>query len=171
MPRHNPTANNFLSLFRRKGARIIQSNLAQHDTFAAITLALPHFMNIAMAQTLRSLGIGPSKLWAAAGTTFRLQLIITEAIYQESFNNEASILMDGKYSLKVLKTFLKQSNRTLSMLSKGTRKSLIRDLKKGRNYLRRDERFPAAYGRFNAAVEASSLHRLHQEASFRGRGE
>ncbi len=158
VPRHNRTAKNFLSLFRRKGARIIQSDLAQHDRFAAITLALPHFMNIAMAQTLRSHGIGPSKLWAVAGTTFRLQLIIAEAIYQESFGNEASILMDSEHSLKVLKSFLKQSNRTLSMLSKGTRTGLIRELKKGRRYLRRDEMFRAAYGRFNAVVEASSLH-------------
>ena len=157
VPRHNHAARKFLSLFRRKGARIVQSDLAEHDRFAAITLALPHFMNIAMAQTLRSHGIGPSKLRAAAGTTFRLQLTIAEAIYHESFSNEASILMDSKLSLNVLKTFLKQSNRTLTMLSRGTRTGLIRDLKKGRSYLRRDKMFSSAYGRFNVAVEAMSL--------------
>ncbi len=156
IPRRNRTANNFLSLFRKKGARIIRSNLTQHDRLASITLALPHFMNIAMTQTLKTNGIAPGKLWAAGGTTFKLQLIIAEELYQESFSNEASILMDNRHSLKVLKTFLKQSNRTLSMLTRGTRRGLIQDLKKGRSYLRRDEMFSAADGRFNAAVEASS---------------
>ena len=158
VPRHNLVATKFLSLFKRKGARIVRSDLAEHDRFAAITLALPHFMNIAMAQTLRSHGIGPSKLRAVAGTTFRLQLTIAEAIYHESFSNEASILMDSKLSLNVLKAFLKQSNRTLSMLSRGSRTGLIRDLKKGRSYLRRDETFSSAYARFSVAVEAMSLH-------------
>jgi prephenate dehydrogenase len=166
VPRHNRTANDFISLFKKKGARIIKSNLAQHDRLVSITLALPHFMNIAMAQTLKLHGFAPGKLRAAGGTTFKLQLTIAEDVYQESFSNEASILMDNMHSLKVLKTFLKQSNRNLSMITSGARTGLIQELKKGRNYLRRDEMFSTADGRFNAAVEASNVDLPHQTGFF-----
>ncbi len=157
IPRHNLTAKNFLFLFQKNGARIIRSNLIEHDKLVSLTLALPHFICIAMAQTLKSYGLAPSKLRAAGGTTFKLQLIIAEDLHQESFGNEVSILMDSRHSLKVLKTFFRQSTRTLSMVNRGLRADLIRDLKIGRRYLRRDEMFPSADAQFNAAVEASNV--------------
>ncbi len=156
LPRGNMAASKFLSLFRKKGARIIRSDFVQHDRLASITLALPHFMNIALVNTLKSYGVGPKQIQAMAGTTFKLQLLIAEVLYQESFNNEASILMDSKHSLNALKTLVKYSHRTLSMLSRGEQGRLVEDLKKGRRYLQRDAMFPGVHGRFNAAVEASS---------------
>lgn len=157
LPRGNLTSIKFLSLFRKKGASIIRSNFAQHDKLASITLALPHFMNIAMVNTLKTYRVGTKELREISGTTLRLQLLIAEALYQESFGNEASILMDSKHSLKVLKAFVQQSNRTLSVLSRGSRGNLLHDLKKGRDFLRKDRIFPGVYRRFNAAVEASTL--------------
>lgn len=155
-PHSRSAANKFLSLFRREGAKIIESDLDQQDMFASLTLALPHFMNIVMVDTLKSYGVGPNQLQAVAGTTFKLQLLIAEAIYRESFSNESSILMGSKRSLKALKTFVKLGDRTLSKLSEEARGTLIQELKKGRSYLRRDATFPSVYGNFNAAVEAST---------------
>lgn len=157
IPRHNRTADKFLFLFQKNGARIVRSNLFEHDRLVSLTLTLPHFMSIAMAQTLKSYGFAPSKLRAAGGTTFKLHLIIAEDLHQENLRNEASILMDSKHSLKTLKTLLKQSSRILSMVNRGAHTDLIRDLKNGRRYLRRDEMFPAADCQFNAAVEASTV--------------
>jgi len=159
LPRHTNTRK-FLSLFRREGARIIRSDFDQVDKYASITLALPHFMNIALVNALRTCRFGPNQLKAVAGTTFRLQLLIAEVLYQENFGNEASILMDNEKALQMLKAFVKHNNRTLSMLGRGRKgkQSLLQDLKKGRDYLVKDPMFHGAYGRFNAAVEASSLH-------------
>ena len=157
LPRSTIATKKFLSLFRKKGARIIRSDFDQHDKYASITLALPHFMNIALVNALRSCGLGPNQLRALSGTTFRLQLLIAEALYREDLFNEASILMDNKHSLQMLKTLVKYNNRTLSMLGRGTKQKLLQDLEKGRDYLLRDSMFLGVYGRFNAAVEASSL--------------
>lgn len=157
LPKRNARASNLLSLFRRDGAQIIKSDFVQHDKFASIILALPHFMNIAMVNTLQSQGLTPNELRATAGTSFKLQLLIAESIYQEGFVNEASILTDSKHSLNVLRMFVNQSVRTLAVLSKGRRANLLHDLRKGRTFLLRDAMFGHSYARFNAAVEASNL--------------
>lgn len=157
LPRRNNTAIKLLALLRKKGVRIIRSDFAKHDRFASITLALPHFMNIVMVNTLKSCGFAPEQLRKISGTTFKLQLLIAETLYQENFSNEASILMDNTHSLKVLKAFVRQSNRTLSVISGGTRRDLLYNLESGRNFIRKDKMFPRVYGRFNAAIEASTL--------------
>lgn len=154
--RSNAT-NRFLSLLQRKGARILPSDFEEHDKLVSITLALPHFMNIAFVNAMRAYGIRPKALRAAAGTTFRLQSLIAEAIFQESFSNEVSILMDSKQSLKALSTYMKCGEQMLSMLAKGVRGKLFQELKKDRGYLMLDAMFPLAYDRFSDAVEASGI--------------
>jgi chorismate mutase / prephenate dehydrogenase len=152
------SAAEFLSLFRQEGARIIRSDFDQHDRFASFTLALPHFMNVAFVNALKTSGLNPNELRAVAGTTFKLQLLIAEMVYQESFGNEISILMGSKRSLDTLKAFVRYSNRTLLMLSSAKRSDLFQDLRKGQRYLQKDSIFPRVDRRFNAAVEASSVH-------------
>jgi prephenate dehydrogenase len=158
LPRTKNAAYKFLSLFRREGARIIRSDFEQHDKYASVTLALPHFMNIALVNTLRTCRLRPKQLVAMAGTTFRLQLIVAEELYQENFCNEASILMDNKHASLMLRTFVKKNQKTLSALSKAGKGNLLRDLHRGKIYLRNDPLFQRASVRFNQAVEASSLH-------------
>jgi prephenate dehydrogenase len=155
LPRGRSSAE-FLSLFRKEGARIIRSDFEKHDKFVSFTLALPHFMNVAFVNTLRTSGLSLNELRAVAGTTFKLQLLIAEMVYQESFGNEISILMDNQRSLQTLKAFVRDSSRARSLLGRGKRDDLLQDLKKGRHYLQKDLKFPSVYGRFNAAVEASS---------------
>lgn len=157
LPRDRSAAE-FLSLFRKEGARTIRSDFDQHDRFASFTLALPHFMNVAFVNALKTSGLSPKELRAVSGTTFKLQLLIAEMVYRESFGNEISILMDGKHSLETLRAFVRHSNRTLWMLGNGKRNALLQDLRKGQCYLQKDLIFPAVGGRFNAAVEASSSH-------------
>lgn len=157
LPR-NRSAAEFLSLFRKGGARIIRSDFDQHDKFASFTLTLPHFMNVAFVNALKSSGLSPNELRAVAGTTFKLQLLIAEMVYRESFGNEISILMDSKRLLEALKAFVRYSNRMLWMLGNEKRGDLLQDLRKAQSYLQRDLIFPGVDGRFNAAVEASSAH-------------
>ncbi len=156
IPRHNVRAQEFLSLFRKKGARIFRSSFDEHDKYISLTLSLPHFVNFAIAQTLRTTGSAPRDLRARAGSTFNLQLLIAEALYQESFGNEISIMMDNKHSLKAQKTFMRECSKILSLLNKHAQTRLVRELSKGQTYLRSDRYFSMAYERFNAALQAST---------------
>jgi prephenate dehydrogenase len=155
-PRGNQAARDFLSLFKKRRATIIRSDLETHDRIVAATLALPHFMNFAFIKTLKDTGMVPSQVRRLAGTTFKLQLLLAEALYHERLENEASILADNKYSMQLFKQFVKQSNAMRSTIRDRTRSDLIRSLEDGAAYVRKDALFGMAYDQFTAAVETSN---------------
>jgi len=155
-PRGNQTARDFLSLFKKRRATIIRSDLKTHDRIVAATLALPHFMNFAFIKTLKDTGLSPSQARHLAGTTFKLQLLLAEALYHEGLENETSILTDNKYSMQLFKQFVNQSNAMRNTIRNGTRSDLIRSLEEGAAYVRKDALFGMAYNRFTAAVETSN---------------
>ncbi|MGA2626407.1 MAG: prephenate dehydrogenase [Candidatus Bathyarchaeia archaeon] len=154
-PRASKAARDFLALFRKRQATIIPSDLESHDRIVAATLALPHFINFAFIETLKNTGLAPNQARKIAGTTFRLQLLVAEALYHERLENEVSILADNKYSIQLFKQFVKQTNNMRNRIHSGTRSDLIRSLEEGAAYVRKDALFGMAYDRFTAAVEAS----------------
>jgi prephenate dehydrogenase len=117
-PRQSRPARSLLSIFRKKGAKIIRSNLNDHDRIVATTLAFPHMMNFAFIETLKRAGLSLDKARAVGGTTFRLQLLVAEALYQENPQNEASILTDNKYCREVFTTFTQQLNQIRNTASR-----------------------------------------------------
>jgi prephenate dehydrogenase len=155
-PRGSQAAKNFLSLFRQRRARIILSNLDNHDRMVAVTLALPHFMNFAFIETLKWTGFRLGEAREIAGTTFRLQLLLAEALYHEKLENEASILSNNKYTIELLKKFTEQTNILRVTIRRKSRRELIRRLESGAGYVRSDRVFGTAYDRFTAAVQASN---------------
>lgn len=155
IPRRNNHANRIMSLFRKRGAKVIQCNIKEHDRLISALLTLPYFVNMAMVNTLMDMGFDPDRLRMFSGTTFSLQLLIAEAIYQESPENGTSILMDGGQSVKTLQEYVRHCNAALSALRKGKRMRIIGDLHSGRSFLQRDRKFAAAYSDFNAAVNAA----------------
>jgi prephenate dehydrogenase len=157
-PAKNREAAKFISLFKRRGAKIFQTDLANHDRVVAVTLALPHFVNFAMVNTMKASGMAPGQARDVGGTTFKLQLVVAEALYHERLSNEVSILADNRYALEVLDSFAEQVNRIRAEIKSGDSRKLLRDLKRGAGYVREDALFSSAYDRFNAAVEASNVN-------------
>lgn len=154
IPQRNNHANRILSLFRRKGARVIRCSLAEHDRMISALLTLPHFMNLTMTNTLRAMGFSPEQLRKLSGTTYRLQLLIAETITQENHENEASILMDSDHSVEIIRKYLGECEAAMNMQRKGNRRRLIKELHSSRNFLERDRMFSNAYEDFNAALAA-----------------
>jgi prephenate dehydrogenase len=157
VPAENALARKLLSDFRRHGASVIRSDYDEHEKLLSALLTLPHFLNIAMVNTLRHAGLSVNRLREVAGTTFRLQLLVAEAIFQEDLSNEASILIDSKRSLEILERFTRKSSATLHIIKKRNRSGMIQSLQAGREFLRKDVLFRTAYHRFNAAVDASNF--------------
>ena len=157
-PRQNRLATKFLSTLRRRGERIIQTDLASHDRFVAATLALPHFLNFAMVNTLNGIGMTPGEAREVGGTTFRLQMLIAEALYHERLSNEVSILTDNEFAVRVLERLAVEMNRILGDIKGRQNTRLLHNLKDGASYVRKDVMFSSAYDRFNAAVEASAIN-------------
>jgi prephenate dehydrogenase len=156
VPAGNVMAQKLLSDFRRHGAIVVRSNYEEHEKLISVLLTLPHFLNIAMVNTLRHAGFDVNRLRMVAGTTFRLQLLAAEAILQENANNEASILVNGGRSLKILERYTTESYSLLRVIKKRNRSGLMQRLEEGRAFVKKDRLFPTAYHRFNAAVQASN---------------
>lgn len=155
-PQQRRTARNFLSIFRKNGAKIIRSNLNEHDRIVAATLAIPHLMNFAFVETLKDAGLSLDRARVVAGTTFRLQLLIAEALYHESLHNEASILADNRHCRGLFSTFTQQINQIRNASQKRPQSELMKRIRNDIVYVRRDPMFRTAYERFVAAVEAST---------------
>ena len=145
-------AKRLLTILRRLGARMIPCSMNKHDTLVSILIALPHLMNISLIETLRTLRISLNEINKASGTTFKLQSLISEAIYQEDLANEVSILADSKSS--VLQAYNRQVRILLNIIR--TKPEHISNiLSAGRRFVEDDERFADSYERFNAAVQAA----------------
>jgi len=147
----NYEARRILSIFRMNGAGIIRCTLKKHDALASTILTLPHFINISLIETLRSLGVKLNEISLVAGSTFQLQLLLAEAIYNEDYDNEVSILGDCKTT--AIEEYKKQTEAVFKMLNMP--RSLERLLRSGRRFVEAHEQFATSYRRFNAAVQAS----------------
>ena len=154
-PTDNRVAQQFLSLLKRKGAKLIQCSLKDHDKLASIILALPHFINIVFVNSLMALSVNPDRIRTLAGTTFKLQLLIAEAIYQEGMENELSILVDNAHSLRTLKKLAQETASLLDAIENHKTRRLVRTLANGHKFISKDRGFSTSYSRFNEAVEVS----------------
>jgi prephenate dehydrogenase len=156
-PDGSSVARQFLSLFSKNGAKLLNVSYEQHDRLISMLLTLPHFVNLALVDTLRTASADPNQLRAIGGTSFGLQFLTAEAIFHEDLRNELSILMDSKYGLDALRSFAQRTSEILVPLSRERRGEVLGIWRSGRKFLERDKAFSSAYRRFNAAVEASAL--------------
>jgi len=155
-PQRSHLATQFLSKLRKKGVKIVRSNLKDHDRIVAATLTLPHLVNFAFIETLRRAGYSLDEARDIGGTTFKLQLLLAEALYHESPQNEASILTDNKYAAETLRVFSRQVDGIRAIIRTRNKRKLIERLQNDALHVRRDPMFRTTYDRFAAAVEAST---------------
>ena len=147
----NYEARRILSIFRMNGAGIIRCTLKKHDALASTILTLPHFINISLIETLKSLGVKLNEISLVAGSTFQLQLLLAEAIYNEDYDNEVSILGDCKTT--AIEEYKRQTEAVFKMVNMP--RSLERLLRSGRKFVENHKQFATSHRRFNAAVQAS----------------
>ena len=146
----NYEARRILSIFRMNGAGIIRCTLKKHDALASTILTLPHFINISLIETLKSLGVKLNEISLVAGSTFQLQLLLAEAIYNEDYDNEVSILGDCKTT--AIEEYKRQTEAVFKMVNMP--RSLERLLRSGRKFVENHKQFATSHRRFNAAVQA-----------------
>jgi len=90
---------------------IISVNLERHDHAMALTLSLTHFVNIALASVLAKEDI--KELKNLGGTTFTMQLLLSESIMTENPKLCASIQMSNPYTIQHLEKFLSEASKLM----------------------------------------------------------
>ncbi len=156
-PRGHAAADSFLSMLRKRGARIMRCSYDTHDRYVSLVLTIPHLVNIAMVNTLRVLQVNPNRLLKMAGPRFKLQMVIAETVYQEALNNELSILMSNKYSRIPIKEFADQTALLRNLTSANRKSSLLRELRLGGKFIQRSKTYEGAYQQFMTAAYAANL--------------
>lgn len=140
-----------LSLFEGAETHILKSGEA-HDMMVALTLSLPHFLNIVFGKTLSKMDIGEAAKFA--GTTFTLQLMVAEAVFSEDADLYYAIQSQNKAFAKVLDAFLNSAREVASTIKRKDRDAFLDSFKEVRASLSKDPNFANAYSRFYKAYEA-----------------
>ena len=93
---------------------IVVADAETHDRVMASVLALPYFMNLAFASTLSTEDL--SLMREMAGTTFTVQLAVTQSIVGESPELIESLINDNFFSKDVINRFIDESRHIRRML-------------------------------------------------------
>lgn len=100
------------SLF--KNMNIIVADAETHDRIMASILALPYFMNLAFACTLSAENLPLMR--KMAGTTFTVQLAVTQSVVGESPELIESLINDNIFSRDMINKFIDKSKHIRRML-------------------------------------------------------
>ncbi len=139
-------------LFEEDGAETyLVKNGEEHDRMIGITLGLTHFINVALAKTLSNHDIQEVKRFA--GTTFSLQLMLTEAVLIEDPNLYYAIESMNPAFRDLLDEFLRVAQNLADKI--GDRKAFVDTFMEARKSLSRDPDFASAYRRFYLALDSS----------------
>lgn len=124
-----------------------------HDEAVALTLSLPHLLNMIFGEILRSWDVKEVK--RLGGTTFSLQLLVAESVFSENPNLYSSIQLDNPAFKRVVGELRGAVERWSGLVLRGEREGFVKAFEEVRRSLARDPAFAEAYQRFQLAFEAS----------------
>jgi prephenate dehydrogenase len=137
-------------LFKGASIHIIESG-KEHDKMIALTLSLPHFLNIVFGKTLSKFDIRELKNFK--GTTFTLQLLISESVLSEDPDLYYEIQKQNQFFPEILHMLLEVIKESALSIKNGNKDQFCLDFKKARVALSRDPEFQYAYEKFYKALE------------------
>jgi prephenate dehydrogenase len=127
-------------------------NVEEHDKAMALTLSLPHFMNIAFASVIGEEGLNALK--KLGGTTFKLQLVLSEGVMTEDPGLYASIQMSNAYVAQYLDKFLSNAETLKERVARKDVKGFSEFYLGVRQALSKDRDFSKSYKRMYNALKA-----------------
>lgn len=99
--------------------RIVHVDFERHDYVMALTLSLTHFINMVFASVLAEENL--RELKSLGGTTFRMQLMLTESVMIEDPGLSASIQISNPYTIRQLQKFLSKAGELMRYIKMGER--------------------------------------------------
>jgi prephenate dehydrogenase len=131
---------------------IVVVDAEEHDKAMAMTLSLPHFLNIAFASVVGEEDINVLK--KLGGTTFALQLVLSEGVMTEDPMLYALIQTSNEYTLHYLERFLSKAEALKQHISRKEPQKFLQFYADVRSSLLKDADFADAYKRMYEALEA-----------------
>jgi len=146
---HEKEANLVRKLFPEAIINIIGAE--EHDRIMALTLSLPHFLNLIFASTLSNEDINGLRRFA--GPSFNLQLILAESMLTENPDIYASIQMMNRHTYPYLEKLMNQAKALREIIRNNKREELIRFFEKIRSNLLKDIEAIKPYEKLYGIIE------------------
>jgi len=137
-----------------KGARVFLADPQVHDRQTAVTLALPHFLNMAFAMTM-SRRRRLAEIRKFAGRTFNLQMLLAETVASEP-ETTADIQIMNKEFRVILRDLQRDIKSLAGIVNRQDRAELVSRYQQIRERLSPDPQFGVAGEAFEKACEAVS---------------
>jgi prephenate dehydrogenase len=131
---------------------VVVADPEEHDRAMALTLSLTHFMNITFASVISEEDINVLK--KLGGTTFTLQLTISEGVMAEDPSLYASIQMGNEYTVHYLNKFISRAETLKRHIDEEDLEGFTNFYMNVRSLLSKDRDFKDAYERMYRALEA-----------------
>ncbi|MHA1606107.1 MAG: prephenate dehydrogenase/arogenate dehydrogenase family protein [Candidatus Freyarchaeota archaeon] len=152
---HEEAARWLADYFARDGAKVIFSDKETHDRMVALTLALPHFLNIAFTAYLADTGEEVERLMEFSGTTFSIQLILSESVLQENPLVYADIQMENEEFKKTVKGVTCVIQQLCNVILEKDKEMFIEVFGKARRWTAKDAQKRQAYEKLYKIFEGA----------------
>jgi len=137
-----------LDLFRSDGLIITETSPDIHDKRVALTLAVPHMLNILFLSLLKNTNEPLNELTKYTGTTFLLQKVFAESIIQREMEMFGEIQMENQQFLAILEMFEKLVIKYRKVIENKDMKGFSEIFSQGLNYSKEDNHFENSYKYF-----------------------
>ena len=140
--------DDFLKIFRKDGFIVTETTPELHDKIMALTLGVPHMLNILFLNLLYRSNQPLNDLTRYTGTTFLLQKVFAESIIQREMEMFGDIQMENKEFHHVIKRFLKLVKEYTKIITRKDKKKFIKLFQQGLDYSIKDLHFNESYDYF-----------------------
>ncbi|MFX1557736.1 MAG: prephenate dehydrogenase/arogenate dehydrogenase family protein [Promethearchaeota archaeon] len=145
---YNDYIDTLLSIFRKDGVIITETTPDIHDLRIALTLGVPHMLNIIFLKLLKSSNESLKELTKYTGTTFLLQKVFAESIIQREMEMFSDIQMENQEFHKVLELFEKLVTSYKNIIKSKNKREFFKIFTEGLEYSKEDNHFKDSYKYF-----------------------
>ena len=140
--------NDLLDIFRSDGLIITETSPDIHDKRVALTLGVPHMLNILFLNLLKIANEPLNELTKYTGTTFLLQKVFAESIIQREMEMFGEIQMENQQFLTILETFEELVTKYRKLIENKDMKGFSELFSQGLDYSKEDNYFENSYKYF-----------------------
>ena len=140
--------NDLLDIFRSDGLIITETSPDIHDKRVALTLGVPHMLNILFLNLLKNSNENLNELTKYTGTTFLLQKVFAESIIQREMEMFGEIQMENQQFHAILEMFEKLVIKYRKLIENKDTKGFNEIFSQGLDYSKKDDHFENSYKYF-----------------------
>ncbi len=146
-------------LFSGDGARVVVTEGKTHDRMISVVLGLPHFLNILFGAALLEVPEAISQIREFSGTTFELQLLLTECVFGEDPTLYSEIQMGNKDFVNFLEKLEKVFSELKKTIKQNNKAEFFKNFQKVREKLAKDIKYASAYNNLYKIIKVLKTSR------------